>query len=150
MLEGRAKLSRGISATTLRERLSSLSSTPLKPVAASLQANIECVFRPLLFPLDFQTCVLPSFRCSALLWTLSHYQPPDSFVPSKVPAKRRIQTLAVFIWSSTMFISCALFLYLWYGTDSAVGRDDLNLAFPQFVPTTMADLGRVHDLGAGY
>lgn len=49
-----------------------------------------------------------------------------------------------------MFICCALFLYLWYGTGGAVGRDILNFAFPQFVPPVMAGISRVYVLGPGY
>jgi len=48
-----------------------------------------------------------------------------------------------------MFLCCALFLYLWYGT-CAVGRDSLTLAFPQLVPPAMACVGRVHVLGADH
>ena len=48
-----------------------------------------------------------------------------------------------------MFICCALFLYLWYGTNSTAERDNLNLAFPQLVPPAMAGISRVHVLGAG-
>ncbi|TBU39554.1 DAGAT-domain-containing protein [Dichomitus squalens] len=60
-------MTRTVSSTSLRERLSSLSSltaTPLNPVA-NLHAQIE-------------------------------------FVPSKIPRKRRLQTLAVAIWSTTI------------------------------------------------
>jgi len=49
-----------------------------------------------------------------------------------------------------MIMCCALFLYLWYGTDCTAGRDDLNLTFPQFVPPTMAGVSRVYVLGTGY
>ena len=49
-----------------------------------------------------------------------------------------------------MFICCALFLYLWYGTDSTVGRDNLTPAFPQFVPSTMAGVSHVYVLGTGH
>ncbi|KAI1790256.1 DAGAT-domain-containing protein [Ganoderma leucocontextum] len=68
---------RTVSATSLRERLSSLSSltaTPLKPVA-NLHAQIE-------------------------------------FVPSKIPRKRRLQTMTVAIWSTAIVWCTFVFLFL--------------------------------------
>ncbi|KAI1787488.1 hypothetical protein LXA43DRAFT_1028888 [Ganoderma leucocontextum] len=67
---------RTVSATSLRERLSSLSSlmaTPLKPVA-NLHAQIE-------------------------------------FVPSKIPRKRRLQTMMVPIWSTAIVWCTFVFLF---------------------------------------
>ena len=49
-----------------------------------------------------------------------------------------------------MFICCALFLYLWYVTDSTVGRDDLTLVFFQLVPPAMAGASHVHVLGVDH
>ncbi|KAJ8482984.1 hypothetical protein ONZ45_g14756 [Pleurotus djamor] len=66
--------SRSLSASSLRDRLSKLTTTPLRPVAA-LQANID-------------------------------------FVPAKVPRKRRLQMLAVAIWSVLIVITTVTFLLL--------------------------------------
>lgn len=38
----------------------------------------------------------------------------NRFVPAKIPRKRRLQTMAVAIWSSGLVIMCCLFLFLWY------------------------------------
>ncbi|KAI0831885.1 DAGAT-domain-containing protein [Trametes gibbosa] len=68
---------RTVSSSSLRERLSSLSSlttTPLNPVT-NLRPHIE-------------------------------------FVPAKIPRKRRLQTLAVAIWSTTIIWSITIFLFL--------------------------------------
>ncbi|RPD58967.1 DAGAT-domain-containing protein [Lentinus tigrinus ALCF2SS1-7] len=68
---------RTVSSSSLRERLSSLSSltaTPLKPVK-NLQAHIE-------------------------------------FAPSKIPRKRRLQTLAVAIWSTLIALATFAFVFL--------------------------------------
>ncbi|KAF9497753.1 DAGAT-domain-containing protein [Pleurotus eryngii] len=67
--------SRSLSASSLKDRLSKLTTTPLRPVAA-LQANID-------------------------------------FVPAKVPRKRRLQMLAVAIWSVLIVITTVTFLLLW-------------------------------------
>jgi len=74
MTEIKHTLTRTLSAASLKDRLSKLSTTPLKPVAA-LHANID-------------------------------------FVPSKIPRKRRFQTLAVLTWSIMMILTTFVFLYL--------------------------------------
>jgi len=74
MTEMRRSSKRTLSASSLKDRLSMLSTTPLRPVAA-LRANIE-------------------------------------FVPSKIPRKRRFQTLAVLTWSLMMVLTGFAFLYL--------------------------------------
>ena len=56
MPKGRVKLSRGASTTLLGERLSALSFISLKPLAASVQANIGRVF--------------PSLLCFQVLWAV--------------------------------------------------------------------------------
>ncbi|KAI6023365.1 DAGAT-domain-containing protein [Pisolithus marmoratus] len=66
--------SRKFSASALREKLTSLSTSPLCPVVG-LPASIE-------------------------------------FVPTKIPRRRRLQTLAVAIWSTVIIICISLFLYL--------------------------------------
>lgn len=83
----------------------------------------------------FQSPAIMLFTCRPLVRAPSHEHRSDRFVPSKVPTKRRIQTLAVFTWSSTMFICCAVFLYLWYGANPTLGRDPLNSrSFSSFPP----------------
>ncbi|KAL4062540.1 diacylglycerol acyltransferase-domain-containing protein [Scleroderma citrinum] len=66
--------SRTFSASSLREKLTNLTSSPLRPVVA-LHASID-------------------------------------FVPTKIPRKRRFQTLAVAVWSTTLVLSISLFLYM--------------------------------------
>ncbi|GBE86680.1 Diacylglycerol O-acyltransferase 2B [Sparassis crispa] len=65
---------RSLSSSSLRERLSSLTTTPLRPVTA-LKTNID-------------------------------------FVPAKIPRKRRFQTLAVAIWSTSIVWCTFVFLIL--------------------------------------
>ncbi|KAI0923609.1 hypothetical protein AcW1_006514 [Taiwanofungus camphoratus] len=65
---------RSFSSSSLRERLTTLTSSPLRPVAA-LHTNID-------------------------------------FVPSKIPRKRRLQTLAVAIWSTVIVWCTFAFLLL--------------------------------------
>ncbi|KAF7985775.1 hypothetical protein HWV62_391 [Athelia sp. TMB] len=67
--------SRTLSSSSLKERLSQLSVTPLRPVVA-MQANID-------------------------------------FVPSRIPRKRRLQMLAVAVWSTLIPAMIAAFLMLW-------------------------------------
>ena len=89
--------SRSLSANSLRDRLSKLAATPLhvpNPVAA-LQSNVRCVDTTL--------------RLSTLCFTLY-----SSFVPARIPRKRRIQTLVVLMWSTMIMILSALWLILWY------------------------------------
>jgi len=89
--------SRSLSANSLRDRLSKLAATPLhvpNPVAA-LQSNVRCVVY----------CV--DVEC--LRFTLY-----SSFVPARIPRKRRIQTLVVLMWSTMIVILCGLWLILWY------------------------------------
>ncbi|KAI6164526.1 diacylglycerol acyltransferase-domain-containing protein [Pisolithus thermaeus] len=66
--------SRIFSASALREKLTDLTTSPLRPVVA-LHASID-------------------------------------FVPTKIPRKRRLQTLAVAVWSTVLIICISLFLYL--------------------------------------
>ncbi|KIK05706.1 hypothetical protein K443DRAFT_3707 [Laccaria amethystina LaAM-08-1] len=71
------KLTRTLSASTLRDRLSKLAATPLNvpnPVA-TLHANVN-------------------------------------FVPAKIPRKRRLQMLAVAVWSVSIVITTVAFLYV--------------------------------------
>ncbi|KAJ7102983.1 DAGAT-domain-containing protein [Mycena crocata] len=67
--------SRTLSATSLKERLSMLTTTPLVPVATALQANID-------------------------------------FVPARIPRKRRLQMLAVAVWSVGIILATVVFLLL--------------------------------------
>ncbi|KAJ7780289.1 DAGAT-domain-containing protein [Mycena maculata] len=67
--------SRTLSAGSLRNKLSMLTTTPLVPVATALQANID-------------------------------------FVPARVPRKRRLQMLAVALWSVSIVLATAVFLLL--------------------------------------
>ncbi|KAJ7607837.1 DAGAT-domain-containing protein [Mycena polygramma] len=67
--------SRTLSAGSLRDRLSMLTTTPLVPVATALQANID-------------------------------------FVPSRIPRKRRLQMLAVALWSVGIVLATVVFLLL--------------------------------------
>ncbi|KAI6023843.1 hypothetical protein PISMIDRAFT_430466 [Pisolithus microcarpus 441] len=75
-MEGRAftSSSRVSSASALREKLTDLTTSPLRPVVA-LHASID-------------------------------------FVPTRIPRKRRLQTLAVAVWSTVLIICISLFLYL--------------------------------------
>ncbi|KAF8887350.1 diacylglycerol acyltransferase-domain-containing protein [Infundibulicybe gibba] len=66
--------SRTLSASSLRDRLSKLTTTPINPVAA-LQANVN-------------------------------------FVPARIPRKRRLQMLAVAVWSVMIVLTTAAFLVL--------------------------------------
>jgi len=66
---------RTFSSSSLRERLTSLTNTPLRPVAAFHPPNID-------------------------------------FVPSKIPRQRRLQTLAVAVWSTAIVWSTFAFLIL--------------------------------------
>ncbi|KZP08351.1 DAGAT-domain-containing protein [Athelia psychrophila] len=70
-----SEASRTLSSSSLKERLSQLSVTPLRPVVA-MQASID-------------------------------------FVPLKIPRKRRLQMLAVAVWSTLMPLMVVAFLFLW-------------------------------------
>ncbi|KAJ7890032.1 hypothetical protein B0H13DRAFT_2531454 [Mycena leptocephala] len=74
--------SRTLSAGSLKERLSILTTTPLTPVATVLQVNID-------------------------------------FVPARIPRKRRLQMLAVVLWSVGIVLAAVIFLFLWYHYDGA-------------------------------
>ncbi|KAJ7282078.1 DAGAT-domain-containing protein [Mycena rebaudengoi] len=67
--------SRSLSAQSLKDRLSIITTTPLIPVATALQANIN-------------------------------------FVPAQVPRKRRLQMLAVAVWSVLIILAVVSFLLL--------------------------------------
>lgn len=95
--------SRSLSSSSLKERLSKLSVTPLHPVAA-LQKNIELR--------------LVSLRSSE---TIELIDEPlvvvIRFVPSRIPRKRRLQMMVVATWSVLMPLMICLFLLLWYVLD---------------------------------
>ncbi|KAJ6553412.1 hypothetical protein B0H19DRAFT_1263785 [Mycena capillaripes] len=76
--------SRTLSATSLKDKVSMLTTTPLVPVATALQANIE------------------------------------------IPRKRRLQMLAVVLWSAGIVLATVLFLLLWfvYAHHEAYFHDD--------------------------
>jgi len=80
--------SRTLSAQSLRERMSKLGN----PVAA-LQANVEYVLA-----VSEAFCLTRTNR----------------FVPPTIPRKRRLQTLAVAVWSCMIVITTSLWLLLWY------------------------------------
>ena len=97
------KLTRTLSASTLRDRLSKLATTPLhvpNPVA-TLHANVKYVSLSFFW---LWAKVVPGTACSF----------PFSFVPAKIPRKRRLQMLAVAVWSVSIAITTVAFLYLWY------------------------------------
>ena len=117
-----AKLPRSLSASSLKNSLSKLT-TPLsvtKPVAA-LHANVKYVFAIWDCPADNRVY--------------------HSFVPAKIPRKRRFQMLAVALWSVMIVVTTVVFLLLWYVFPSPpppghnVGR--ANAAF-QLLPPTLA------------
>ena len=91
---------RTLSASVLKDRLSKLSVTPLRSVAA-LQARVECVL-----------------SYSVAYWH-SHINrfgspPACSFVPASIPRVRRLQTVAVALWTSMIPICFSFTLFLLY------------------------------------
>ena len=107
--------SRSLSANSLRDRLSKLAATPLhvpNPVAA-LQSNVRCV----VYCADVE----------CLRFTLY-----SSFVPARIPRKRRIQTLVVLMWSTMIVILCGLWLILWYVILSICASISSNALAPRF------------------
>ena len=95
---GLSEKSRTLSANTLRDRLSKLT-TPLNVVypVAALHANIKCVF---------------SIACYHLSYHWKTFR--SSFVPAQIPRKRRLQMLAVAVWSVMIVITTCAWLLLWY------------------------------------
>ena len=100
---GLSEKSRTLSANTLRDRLSKLA-TPLNPVAA-LHANIKCVF--------FIARYYLSYQIDLFYFILFHFS-FCSFVPAQIPRKRRLQMLAVAVWSVMIVITTCAWLLLWY------------------------------------
>jgi hypothetical protein len=92
---------RTLSASSLKDRLSKLSVTPLRPVAA-LQARVKCVHS-----------ILSFFRPWPLTVTVNSYPPyAYSFVPASIPRVRRLQTVSVALWTNMIPICAALTLFL--------------------------------------
>ena len=104
MVERRAftSPSRTLSASSLKDRLSKLSVTPLRPVAA-LQARVEYVHSILsnLVPTSFHVKYLFPLHAS-------------SFVPASIPRVRRLQTISVALWTNMIPICIFLTLFLLY------------------------------------
>lgn len=99
---GLSEKSRTLSANTLGDRLSKLAA-PLNVVypVAALRANIKYVFSlgGIIHCAKQKICYL--YFCS-------------SFVPAHIPRKRRLQMLAVAVWSCMIAITTCAFLLLWY------------------------------------
>jgi len=99
---GLSASSRTLSANTLKDKLSKLA-TPLNVVnpVAALRANVKCVFVHIMHRITIE------FWPSAL-------QLPCSFVPAQIPRKRRLQMLAVALWSVMICMTTSVWLLLWY------------------------------------
>lgn len=103
--DGLSENSRTLSANTLKDRLSKLT-TPLNNVVnpvAALHANVKCVCL---------MCI--SFFSRSILITWTFFIMCSSFVPAQIPWKRRLQMLAVATWSVMIIITSSVWLLLWY------------------------------------